>query len=54
MQFERVWNEQNEFIQVIKDFYKEMLVIDDVQVRWNAFYNFPYFYSEFWNELPFK
>jgi hypothetical protein len=31
-----------------------MLTIDDMQVRWNAYYNLPYFYSEFHNDFPFK
>lgn len=31
-----------------------MLVTDDLQVWINAFYNFPYFYNEFWNEINFK
>jgi|JI10StandDraft_1071094.scaffolds.fasta_scaffold221427_1 hypothetical protein len=31
-----------------------MLIIDDLKVRINAFYNFPYFYTEFRHEINFK
>lgn len=31
-----------------------MLIIDDLKVKMNAFYNLPYFYSEFRTEINFK
>lgn len=35
-------------------FYKEAIITDDLQVKINAFYNFPYFYNEFKGEINFK
>ncbi len=39
---------------IVRDFYKEMLCIDDEEVRKNAFINIPYFYKEFRNDIDFK
>lgn len=38
----------------MKDFFLETLLIDDIQVRWYAFYNLPYYYTEFRNEIHLR
>lgn len=38
----------------MKDFFRETLVIDDIQVWWFAYFNLPFYYSEFRSEISFR
>lgn len=35
----------------MKDFFRDTIVIDDVQVKRFAFYNLPYYYTEYRSEI---
>ncbi len=49
-----ILDEEPDLVSVMRDFYTDMLAIEDNDVRTNAFYNLPFFYKEFRRDINFK